>query len=164
MSVASTVFPNLVPDLSHANLGQGFGNWFTGNLDYQRQLEMLQQQQHFNANQAQIQRDFEERLSNTAYQRAVADLEGAGFNKGLLLGSASPSATPSGATASSPGSSYSSSGGKGFSSLLSLAASIASLAVGAYVKGADRIAKFNTERSFDMGFTKGYASALNRRK
>lgn len=163
MSVGSTVFPYLFPDLSNANLGQGLENWFTGNLDYQRQLELLQNQQRFNAYEAQKQRDYEERLSNTAYQRAVADLEGAGFNKGLLLGSASSAATPSGATASSPGSSYSSNGGKGFSSLLSLATSIIGLAVGAYVKGADRQAKFNSERSFDMGFKKGYTTALRDR-
>lgn len=151
------------PELGSATLGDAADNWFTGNLDFQRELDLLQRQQRFNAYEAQKQRDYEERLSNTAYQRAVADLEGAGFNKGLLLGSASSAATPSGAVASSPSSSHSSSG-KGFGSLLSLMASLAGIAVGAFEKGADRQAKFNSDRSFEMGFNKGYTSALYRNR
>lgn len=155
--------PRYVPELGNASFKSGANNWFTGNLDFQRELDLLQRQQSFNAYEAQKQRDYEERLSNTAYQRAVADLEGAGFNKGLLLGSASPAGTPSGATASSPSSPHSSSG-KGFGSLLSIMASIAGLAVGAFEKGADRKAKFNSDRSFEMGFNKGYTAALYRNR
>ena len=55
-------------------------------------------QQDFNAKEAQKQRDWQTEMSNTAYQRAATDLEAAGLNRIIALGS--PASTPSGATAS----------------------------------------------------------------
>ena len=74
-------------------------------------LSMSQQsaQNRFNAEEAQKTRDFEERLSNTAYQRAVKDMKAAGINPVVAYGSgASGASTPSGSAASSgTGGSYS---------------------------------------------------------
>lgn len=55
----------------------------------------------FAVEQAQKQMDFQERMSNTAYQRATQDLIKAGLNPGLLY-SASAASTPSGALATTP--------------------------------------------------------------
>lgn len=52
------------------------------------------------AKQAKAQMDFQERMSNTAYQRAAKDLEAAGLNRILALGS--PASTPGGAMGQVP--------------------------------------------------------------
>lgn len=55
----------------------------------------------FSAQEAQKQRDWEQYMSNTSYQRAVADLKEAGLNPAMLYASGGQGAsTPSGASAS----------------------------------------------------------------
>lgn len=72
----------------------------SGNLDWTRQLELLKLENAFNQSEAEKSRQWQERMSNTAFQRASEDLKKAGFNPALLLG-ASGASTPSGATARS---------------------------------------------------------------
>lgn len=86
--------------LSNLSLTEALDDKFTGNYTYLRQLEQLAKTQAFNAEEAAKQRDYEERLANTAYQRQAADLKAAGYNPALALG-AGGAYTPSGAAASS---------------------------------------------------------------
>lgn len=59
----------------------------------------VQKQNQFNAEQAQLNRDFQERMSGTQYQRAVADMRAAGLNPGLAYQQGG-AGTPTGSTAS----------------------------------------------------------------
>lgn len=62
--------------------------------------KMWQEQAKYNAEQAALDREYQERLSNTAYQRAVVDLLKAGLNPILAVGNMGAS-TPVGAMATS---------------------------------------------------------------
>lgn len=73
-------------------LGGWFHNLLSGERDYERQLEVLGFENSFNAEQAQNARDYEERMTreaweraDTAHQREVADLIAAGLNPALSV-------------------------------------------------------------------------------
>lgn len=65
----------------------------------QGQQAMQQETEQFNAGQAQINRDYQTQMSNTAFQRSRADAMAAGINPMALAGMGGAS-TPSGSTAS----------------------------------------------------------------
>jgi len=77
---------------------------------------------HFNARSAEKQMRFQERMSNTQYQRAAADLEAAGLNRILALGS--PASAPAGASATMPDARAGSSAGHSYVSASSAKSAI----------------------------------------
>lgn len=83
----------------------------------------------FNSAEAQKDRDWQEYMSNTAYQRAAADMKAAGINPAALGGdgNASPASTPGGSAASSSAASSSSgsASSSGFASIVRAALSMA---------------------------------------
>lgn len=90
---------------SASDVSSSGSNWFERTFDPQGvsmkfNAEQAAISRDFSALEAQKQRDYEERLANTSYQRAVADLRKAGLNPYLAYGQGG-AFTPSGASAHS---------------------------------------------------------------
>lgn len=100
---------------NEANIEQEdfYRDLYSQELAFQRQQESAEaafdRESAFNAEQAQIYRDWAERLSNTAYTRAVKNLKEAGLNP--VLAASQPASTPSASSASASQSVAGSTGG-----------------------------------------------------
>ena len=85
----------------------GIGHLISGGLGFLGQMDTNAQSQDnsdsanaFNAYQAQLNRDFQTDMSNTAYQRQVSDMSKAGLNPMLAYMKGGGATTPTGSSAS----------------------------------------------------------------
>lgn len=82
-------------------------------LNRKFQQDSADKAMNFSSAEAQKNRDWQEKLSNTSYQRAVADMRAAGLNPILSAQNSSGASTPSGSTGSSSSASGSSASSAG---------------------------------------------------
>lgn len=78
------------------------GGFLNNNNNIDAAWQMMLAQQKFNAEQAQITRDWQEEMRETSYQTAMEDMKKGGLNP-LLVGNIGGAAMPGPVTASSPG-------------------------------------------------------------
>lgn len=103
------------------------------------------QQNAFNAEQAQQNRDFQERMSNTSWQRGLEDMQKAGLNSALAYSQGGAS-VPSGSTASA------SQGGQALLQLVGgVVGSVSSVAKAAIAANSARaVAQMNNAAKLDI--------------
>lgn len=171
MGVYDTQFGTV--DTTSPDLFDALNNRLSGNVDYLRELELqgianaftaseAEKTRSFNASEAQKARDFSERMSSSAYQRAMSDMKAAGLNPALAFSQGGAS-TPSAAVASA-NSSYGASGhavrsGDGFREIGSMLSTMFSSLLG----GAFKVATTSMMSEAQMARTLAYSSSAYQR-
>ena len=91
-------------------------------INYGANKDLQHDTRVFNRTEAQKQRDWEQYMASTQYQRAIADMEAAGINPASMSGvNMQPSSVPSGSSASSSAPGFSSNSFGGMSNIINSA-------------------------------------------
>lgn len=130
---------NTNPNVGYDTSGgwSGLDNLFTGNLDWERKIAEM----NFNSSEAALNRNWQEYMSNTSYQRMAQDMKLAGLNPYLAYSGSGGASTPSGSTAHSSGAGSTPSG-RGFGMI----GQLASLAINTGMA----IKSLNQQRAFKI--------------
>lgn len=83
-----------------SGIGSMVSGWFgsdTAAKNTQANIAMQRETNEMNIAEAQKNRDFQQQMSNTAFQRSSADMQQAGLNPMMMFGSGGPASTPGGA-------------------------------------------------------------------
>lgn len=78
-------------------------NWLGGERQQEHTMDNMQWSANFNADEAAKNREWQERMSNTSWQRSTADMQAAGINPMLAFMKGGASTPPGGQGSSSPG-------------------------------------------------------------
>lgn len=82
-----------------SGIGSLLGGWFSSETSAEntkQNIAMQRETNQMNIAENQKNRDFQQQMSSTAYQRASADMTSAGLNPAMMFGSGSAASTPAG--------------------------------------------------------------------